>query len=219
MGCWSKCRTRAAAPIKSIAADGPEVAILRGLHPHQPAQRPEAPFEHSLLPRGVSAEEQGVCQLGIVVTQLLFKPRPIRVRGSVEDIHQPRGERIANLLSHAVAAEPTQILMDADERECPGARRSKRGHHRQCLGEELSGHDLETSMRGASYAHAQRPERAGVTILRPLLIKPPAVETQEVMEPPGFVIKGVIQEGCVSGGKRPHACRFHFQLVEKCRKE
>src|SRR5208337_5449035 len=72
--------TRAASSIKSIAADGLEVAIFGGLHPHQPAQRTKAPFEHSLLPSGVSAEEQGVCQLGIVVTQFLFKPRPIRVR-------------------------------------------------------------------------------------------------------------------------------------------
>ena len=42
--------TQTATSIKSIAADGLEVTILRGLHPHQPAQRLEAPFEHSFLP-------------------------------------------------------------------------------------------------------------------------------------------------------------------------
>ena len=70
-------------------------------------------------------------------------------------------------------------------------------------------------MRGASYAHAQRPERASVAILRSLFIKPPPVETQKVMESLRFVVKRVIQEGGVSGGKCSYPCRFFFQLVKQ----
>src|SRR5690348_18427932 len=115
-------RARAAASIESVTANGLEVPIFGGLYPHKPAQRTEAPFEHSLLPGGVPAQEQGVRQLGIVVTQLLFKPGPVRVRGPVEDVHQPVGESIAGLMGQAVAAQTAQIFVDANEAECPCAR-------------------------------------------------------------------------------------------------
>src|ERR1019366_5025526 len=67
----------------------------------------------------------------------------------------------------------------------------------------------------SSYAHPQRPKGAGVTILGPLIIKPAAVETHEIMEALSFVVEGVIQEGGVGGGEGPHASRLFAQFVEK----
>ena len=70
---------RAAAPVESIAADRPEVALLGDLQLVQPAQGLQASLEDRLLSGGVSAQNQGVRELGVVVRQLFFKPGPVRL--------------------------------------------------------------------------------------------------------------------------------------------
>ena len=154
-------------------------------------------------------------ELGVVIGKHVFKPRPVRLRRPVEQLHQPRGERFADLLGEAIAAQALQILMNAEQGESPRARRGEVGHRRQRLGEELSGHDLETAIRRAAHAHAQRPQRPAVRILRALFIEPAAVEAQVVVEAPGLGIERVMQERRVSGGQRPHALRLFLHLVQQ----
>ena len=86
------------------------------------------------------------------------------------------------------------------------------------LREELSGHDLETSMRGASRANkARSPERPRVTILRPLFVKPPAlsIETQMVVGPFCLEIESVMEKRRVGGGQHSYAHEFFFQDIEQ----
>jgi len=81
---------RAAAPIKSIAADRPKMAVLGGLHLYQPAQRLQAAFKHRGLAGRASAQNQRVRELGVVVSQLPFKPGPVRLGRFIEQLHEPR---------------------------------------------------------------------------------------------------------------------------------
>ena len=74
------------------------------------------------------------------------------------------------------------------------------------LREELSGHHLEAPERRTSHAHAQRPQRPALTILRSLLIEPAAVKTQEIVEAFRLGVEGVMQEGGVGGGQRSARC-------------
>src|SRR4051794_1430168 len=97
---------------------------------------------------------------GIVIGQLLLEPGPVRFGGTVEEFHQLEREGFASLGGRAVAAQPLQILVNADKRKRPGARRSKVGNHRQGLSEKLAGHDLEAAITGASDSEAQRPKCA-----------------------------------------------------------
>ncbi len=88
--------------------------------------------------------------------------------------------------------KPAEIFMNADEAERPCPRRSELCQRRQCQREELSSHDLKASIRRTTYAHAQRPERTSLTILRPLIIEPTAIETQMVVEALHFDIESVV---------------------------
>ena len=85
-GLLVEVRARAAATIKSVAADGPQLPMLRSLDFHEPAQCLQASFKHALLAGGAPAENQGVGELGVVVSQLLFKPRPIRAAATLSKI-------------------------------------------------------------------------------------------------------------------------------------
>ena len=69
-------------------------------------------------------------------------------------------------------------------------------------GEELSRHDLETPVRRASHARAQRPQRSPVAILRSLFIEPAPVKAHVVVEPLCLEIERVMQKGRVGGGQR-----------------
>ena len=158
----------------------------RGLNAHQPAQRLYASFRHVFLPGGASADNQGVSQFGVVVSQALFKPGPTGLGDLVEDGHQPPGEVVADIVGHAVAFLPAQVFVNANEAECPGARRSEPRDGRQRLHEELLGHNLGTPVRRAAYRGAQRPNRPAMTIFGPLLVEPTAVDTQEIVETRGL---------------------------------
>ena len=79
-GLLVEVRACAVAPIESVAANGPQLPMLRGLYAHQPAQRLYAAFVHVILPGGASADNQGVRQLGVVISQPVFKPGPAGLR-------------------------------------------------------------------------------------------------------------------------------------------
>src|SRR5580693_7227507 len=94
-----------------------------------------------------------------------------------ESFHQAASQRLSGLIHQAVAAQTAQIFIDADETECPCARRIKARDRRQCQCEELPRHHLEIPKGGASHAYPQRPERPAVAILRSLFVEPAPVET------------------------------------------
>ena len=72
---------RAAAAIKSVAANGSKVTLLGDLQFRQPAQGLQASLKHRLLSGCSSAQNQGVRELRVVVRQFLFKPAPVRLGG------------------------------------------------------------------------------------------------------------------------------------------
>src|SRR5262249_34007697 len=138
---------------------------------------------------------------------------PIRFRPWRLQFHEFAGQNLPDLSYRPVAAEPAQIFMDADQGKSPCPGRSKLENHRQCLREELPGHDLEVPMRGTSHAQPKRPYSPAVTILRALFIKPAAIKTHKIMETHGLRIQRVIQEGRVCRGQRACALRLLLQLI------
>src|ERR1700732_4266082 len=150
----------AAAAIKSVAANGSKVTLLGDLQFRQPAQGLQASFKHRWLSGCTSAQNQGVWELRVVISQLLFKPAPVRLGGPFEKFHEPGSECLPGLVDQAVTAQPAQVFMNADEPERPRARRSELRQCRQRQREELSSHDLEAPIGGTPNSHAQRPERS-----------------------------------------------------------
>ena len=59
-GLLIKIGSRSATAVKSVTADGPEVAIFRHLHFRQPAQDLQSAIKYNLLPGGVSTHDHGV---------------------------------------------------------------------------------------------------------------------------------------------------------------
>ena len=170
-----------------------------------------------LLPGGASADNQGVSQLGVVISQALFKPGPAGPGDLVEDRHQPPGQLFADVGGQAVALQPAQIFVNANQAECPGARRSEVRHGRQRLREELFGHGLRTPMRRAPHRGAQRPNRPAMAIFGSLLVEPAAVDAQEIVEARRFWIEGIVQERGVGCGQRPDTLGSFFQLAQQHR--
>src|ERR1039458_4275969 len=119
---------------------------------HEPAQRLHASFVHVLLPGGASADNQSVSQLGVVISQPLFKPGPAGFGDFIEDRPEPLSQLFADIVGQpgpAVTLHLAQIFVNANQAEGPSARRSEIGHGRQRLREELFGHRLRTPMRRA----------------------------------------------------------------------
>src|SRR3954469_6756455 len=98
----------AATPIESAIANRPEVAVFRNLHFPQPAQGLQASFKDRCLSGSTPAKKQGMRQFGIVVSQLRFKPAPVRLGTLVKPVHEPGGERFTSLIDQPVTAQPPQ---------------------------------------------------------------------------------------------------------------
>src|ERR1700683_3818098 len=118
------------------------------------------------------------------------------------------------LVDQAITAQPAQIFVNTDEPEGPRARRGKLRQGRQSQREKLSSHASEAGIGGTPHAHAQRPERSSLTVLRSLFIQPAAVEAHEVVEPFRFEIEGVMEKSRAGRGQSPYAFRFLSQLTQ-----
>src|SRR5437867_13421647 len=103
----------------------------------------------------MSAHNQGVRELRIVVRQFLFKPLPVWMRTRLKEFHKAASQRLSGLVNQAVAAQPAQILMDADQAERPSPRRREPPQRRQRQREELSRYHLETPKQRTSHAYTQ----------------------------------------------------------------
>src|SRR5258706_2951641 len=125
-------------------------------------------------------------EFGVVVSQFLLKPEPVRLSNPVEQFDEPGRERLADLVCQPVTTEPAEILMNPDEDKRPGPRRCEFRHRGEGLHKQFGRHDLETPMWGTPHAHAQRPKRARVAIFRPSFIEPAAVKAHMIVEPPRF---------------------------------
>src|SRR5437016_10517922 len=109
--------------------------------------------------------------------------------------------------------------MNADKAERPRPGRSELRQSWQRQREELSSHDLEAPIGRTPHAHAQRPERSPMTILRPLFVEPAAVETHVVVEAFYSKIESVVQERRIGCGQRPHALWLFSQFTEQDRED
>ena len=112
----------AAAAVEAVAANGAKVTLLGHLQFGQPAEGLESPVEHGRLSGCLTGDNQGVGELGIIVGEILFKPLPVGVRAGFEALHEAGNECLAGLVDEAVAAQPAQVFMDADQTEGPGPR-------------------------------------------------------------------------------------------------
>src|SRR6202047_5553786 len=155
----------AAAAIKSVAANGSKVTLLGDLQFRQPAQGLQAALKHSWLSGCTSAENQGVWELRVVVSQILLEPAPVGLGGPFEKFHEPGSKCLTGLVDQAVTAQPAQVFMNADKAERPRPRRSELRQSWQRQRAELSRHDLEAPIGRTPHAYAQRPERSPLTIL------------------------------------------------------
>src|SRR5207244_9379846 len=203
-GLLVKVGAHAAAAIKSVGANGSKVTLLGDLQFRQPAQGLQAALKDRLLSGCTSAQNQGVWELRVVVSQILLKPVPVRLGGPFEKFHEPGSECLTGLVDQAVTAQPAQVFMNADKAERPRPGRSELRQSWQRQREELSSHDLEAPIGRTPHAHAQRPERSPMTILRPLFVEPAAVETHVVVEAFYSKIESVVQERRIGCGQRPH---------------
>ena len=116
------------------------------------------------------------------------------VRTRFKALHEPASQCLPGLVDQAVAAQPAQIFMDADQAERPSPRRSELCQRRQRQREELSRHHLEAPKGRTSHAYAQRPERPPLTVLRSLFVQPVPLKTQVVVEAFRFEIESVMEE-------------------------
>ena len=115
---------RFAARIEAVAADRAEEVLRRVLHLAQPAERVEADIQRLVVTAPPPAENQCMRRLGVVVDDDVFEPGPVvggglRGRRAMSRV----GQFVADLVGEAVAAQAAEILVDAEQRECPGAER------------------------------------------------------------------------------------------------
>src|SRR3984957_17318328 len=132
----------------------------------------QAPLEDHRVSGGMSAQNQSVGELCIVIRQLFFEPAPFRLGVLSEQLHKPESELIASLIDKAVSAQAPQVFMDTDQAEGPRAWRCKLRQGGQRLREKLPGHHLEASQRRTSHRDAQGPQRPALAVLRTLLRQP-----------------------------------------------
>ena len=137
-----------AARKESVRTDRAKRTGIRSLDFCQPAQSFEAGLQHRCVVQAVSTENHRVWQLRVRIRNDFFKPVPLVGGGVVVALHEFRRERFADLVRAPVAAEPPQVFVNADERECPRARRRKFGGHGQRLFEELRREHLKTALTG-----------------------------------------------------------------------
>ena len=71
----------------------------------------------------------------------------------LEEFHKPGCERLARLIDQAVATQPLQVFINADQAERPRSRRREVRHCRQGVREELPGHHLKAAIRRTPHAY------------------------------------------------------------------
>ena len=116
--------TRPLAPSaeKTVRADGRKVAFAGSLNDGQPFQSREAGLHHFLTPHLLTADHQRLGQRCIGVSKRVLKPLPVVGGVFAVQLHQPFGQRIADVLHGPVSRKPQTILMNAEQRERPGTR-------------------------------------------------------------------------------------------------
>src|SRR5205814_430895 len=77
-------RARSTAPIKPVAANRPKVTGLGGLHLSQPAEALKTALKDLGLPGGISAKNECLRQLRIIIGQDFLKPGPIGLGNFLE---------------------------------------------------------------------------------------------------------------------------------------
>src|SRR5262245_1256534 len=91
----------------------------RALRIRQPPQCAKTDIHRLRVTCPSPAENQRVRQLGIVVGNDLLEPGPVVAGVLLVQLDEPRSETIAVLIHQSIAAHSPQVLMNADECECP----------------------------------------------------------------------------------------------------
>ena len=128
--------------------------------------------------------------------------------GAAEKAQQALGDRPARGLYAAVARERVQVLLDPQQRERPGARAAERRHRRKRGVEQRAGETVAARIGRASNDRAERPQRAAVAVLRPLLFLPQPRVRHEIAEAPQRAVEGMADECQVARRKRAHDSRI-----------
>ncbi len=177
------------------------MASRRTLHVGQPVERAEPDLAGPAVIGPPPAEDQGVRQLGIVIRDNVFEPLPI-VRGGVfVAFDQSAGERVADLVDQAVAAQAAAILVGAQKRQGPGPRRNELGAGQQRLLEGLDRPGRQSEIVGPPDARAHSPHCPAEAVVRADLFLPAAVEGHEVAKPPPIAIESGIEKRGISHGR------------------
>src|SRR3954470_22859456 len=78
---------RFAAAVEAVTANRTKVAMLGGLEVSEPLQCLQTALENRRLPTRFAADDEGMGELGIIITQDFFEPGPIRLGGAVVQTH------------------------------------------------------------------------------------------------------------------------------------
>ena len=209
-----------AATVETIGANWSEMACSGGLLRHQPAQAAQAHIQGIASIRPAAAEDQGMGQGSIVVTEHILEPGPFIATGLMEGRQQLFGEGIAHQIDGAIATELAQILMDGLESKGPGPWAGCFGDRRQGQLEEIHCPVAQVVAAGAAHTGGQGQQGAPQTIIGAIGIEPGALEAHKIMKTADFWDIGIVNKRCIIGGQRlnlwGNVTRFfeHYQQLQ-----
>ena len=189
--------------VEAVAADGAEVTGLGALDGDEPAEGFEADFEGFGVRHGFAAEDEGLAEACVVIGDIGFEPGPMLSGGVVPKVDEFFGQGLAHGmdLGLGIIGMVTEVFVDPEQSEAPGARGGERSDDGEADAEELSGEVAMTLVARAASAVADGPERAAVAVFATGFLKPEATMAHEVAEAAGLIVEGGGEEGKVAGGE------------------
>ena len=175
----------------------------------------EAGINYLLLPGVSAADEQGLRQTRIIISNGFFAPRPIIVDGLLETFQEPLGQGFACLVRQPITAEPLRIFVDAEQRKSPRARGGELDRGGQRAIEKLAGQGLESVSARAANARPQRPKGAAIGIFGPFLFQPAPLEAHKIPKPLRLFIKGIVKERQIGRCQPAHLIGSFSQLFQQ----
>ena len=152
--------------VEAVRADRREIAVLGALHPTPATPATARPTPHRRVAPSRARHDQRLRQRALQYVTRSSNQGQSSLLACRKSVEQALRERRAHRLHAAVARERAQVLVDAEQRERPGARARDLGDRGQRRVEELPGEALPPRIGGAADHGSERPERAAVAVLR-----------------------------------------------------
>ncbi len=181
---------------------------------NQPFEGFEAGSENLVVVHAAAAENHGLGQTGVGVGEDFLEPAPVWSGGVGMALDEFSEEGFANLSGSAIAGEATEVFVDSDQGEGPGAGRGKRQSGREGLFEEFGGEHLESAADGLGDAKAKSPKGVALAVFGPGFVEPAAIKAHEIVEATELGIEGVMKEGGVGGGAMGQARRSQASALQ-----